>query len=358
MEKIEEIIENFFKNKKQISLDELLELDLNELEYETLVSKLEEKGIILVSENIEEKNYLFNYHLYHYYQSIKNIPRLKVEEEKKLIKEYQQTRNIKIRQKIVESHLKLVLHIAKPYFKYVSNPAFKYNVAAVDIMDFIQEGNRGVIRALDSFDLSKGCMFSTYAGWWIRQYMMRYVHLNSRIVKLPNYVIDNYNRIDKYILQTYKEKGYTPDTNEIAQNLGMTSKKVEETMKHTSIKIISLDTEVTVNDTEYEINYNLIEDVSSTDKSTEDYVCDKIQAEEVLKIARKILTDNQYRVLSMTYGLINEYNNCPYPMTIREISLLLNKSVERIRQLQTNSVEKISYYIKTGRLRKPRQKVK
>lgn len=362
MEKIEYMIEKFYKNKREIDLDEILELDLNESEYEYLISKLEQIGKILISEdNIkinEETNYNYSNHLYYYYQSIKSIPRLKFEEERTLIKEYQQTKDLNIRQKIIESNLKLVFHVAKPYIKYLSNPDFKYNMSTIDAMDLIQEGNKGIIKALEKFDLSKESMFSTYAAWWIRQGMLRYLQNNSRIIRLPIYIIDDYNKIEKYCHETYKEKGYNPNTIEISENLGMKKEQTSNLEKYNSLNMVSLDTEKIIDDGEYSCSYNMVDDICSGDELVEVEVLKKLDVEKILKVARKILNDNQYKIFSMTFGIQNEFNKCSYPLTNGEIRKELNLTSERVRQIQERNIEKIIYYLKTGRKRKPRRKVK
>ena len=253
-----------------------------------------------------------------YLKEIGQIPLLTAEEEVEL-GERIKAGDQEARQKMEEANLRLVVAIAKHYVG-----------KGMAFMDLIQEGNMGLMHAVEKFDAGRGSKFSTYAVWWIKEAIMRALDSQSREIRVPVRVAQNMNKITKTEPQMQQALGREVAAEEIAKELHMTTDEVERMQSYIK-NPVSLETPV--GEEEDGSLEDFIEDTQ--EQTPEDAVAALVQKEEVQELLAT-LSEKEQKVLRLRYGL--EDGNVH---TLEETGQVLGVTRERIRQLESRALEKL-----------------
>ena len=262
-----------------------------------------------------------------YLQQIGKIPLLSKEEELEVAKKIKEEHCELSRKILINANLRLVVSIAK-----------KYAGRGLSFLDLIQEGNMGLIRATEKFDYTKGFKFSTYATWWIQQSITRAIADKSRMIRLPMHLIDTLTKIKKTSLTLGSKLGRTPTKVELADELGISVKKLAEISKSAQTTI-SIDTPT-----------NQKEDANKII----DYIVDESSAEPELMVSNENLqldttkmlehlSKKERDVLILRYGLDSEGEK----RTLEEVGNYFNVSRERIRQIENRAISKLKKLCKS-----------
>lgn len=256
-----------------------------------------------------------------YLREIGKIPLLKSEEEISLAQKIEKG-DRRAKKKLTESNLRLVVSIAK-----------KYVMRGLSLLDLIQEGNQGLIRAVEKYDWRKGYKFSTYATWWIRQAITRAIADQARTIRIPVHMVETINKLIRIQRQLMQSLGREPTAEEIAEVMGeMTATRVREILK------IAQDTtslETPVGDEDDSMLGDFIADTSQPspiEAASRELLKENI--EEVLST----LTDREARVLRMRFGLDGKN-----PMTLEEVGREFGVTRERIRQIEAKALRKLKH---------------
>lgn len=253
-----------------------------------------------------------------YLKEIGRIPLLTAEEELELGRQIA-AGDTEARRKMEEANLRLVVAVAKHY-------AGK----GMQFMDLIQEGNIGLMRAVEKFDYTKGSKFSTYAVWWIKEAILRALDSQSREIRVPVRVAQNMNKISKTERKMEQTLGREVAAEEIAKELHMTTEEVERMQSYIK-NPVSLETPV--GDEEDSSLEDFIEDTQ--EPTPEEAVAALVQKEEVQEML-STLTEKEQKILRLRYGL--EDGNVH---TLEETGQILGVTRERIRQLESRALEKL-----------------
>lgn len=264
-----------------------------------------------------------------YIQSIGKIPLLTFEEEQRLgALIVQGDKNA--RQKLIESNLRLVVSIAKRY----------KDRAKIPFIDIIQEGNIGLMKAVDKFDYTKGYKFSTYATWWIKQSIGKAVVESSRSIRIPAHVIEQLSKLSTASRELFQELHREPTVKELAARMNVEEKKVRE-LQAVIKDPVSMDNTLTEDD-ETTIGDLIADD--SEESPIESIV--KEQTHNILEGVLGTLEEREAEVLKMRYGI-----GYAKPKTLEEVGSYYSLSKERIRQIEEKALKKLRNPMRAGILR-------
>lgn len=293
--KTSELISMMKKKKKKckLSREEIISYGTSLKEHIKRLNKLE-KEVCDKYENIKER--------------IKKVSELEEE-----INEY--------KQRMVQANVRLVVSIAK-----------KFMGRGLEFSDIIQEGNTGLIKAVDKFDYKKGYKFSTYSTWWIKQAITRSIAEQSRTIKIPIHMIDIIHKASKAARIILQETGREPTFEEIAEKSGIEIEKIKG-LYYNIHDIISLDTPI---DEDGEANFgDFIEDSKA---QTPHKLTSRTLMREKLEKAMCALTPREKKVIELRFGLIDGI-----PRTLEDVGLMFNVTRERIRQIEAKALRKLRH---------------
>ncbi|MDP4119026.1 MAG: RNA polymerase sigma factor RpoD [Bacillota bacterium] len=253
-----------------------------------------------------------------YLKEIGNVPLL-TEEEESILSEKMLFGDLRVKNRLIEANLRLVVSIAK---KYVGR--------GIPFLDLIQEGNLGLIKAVERFDKSKGFKFSTYATWWIRQAITRAIADQARTIRIPVHMVELINRIMRESRRMVQELGREPSNEELAAALNMPIERVSDVMR-IAVDPISLDSHIGDDDESSLLEFIPDEDAQSPDDSASR----SLLHEQIIEIL-DTLTPRESRVLKMRFGL-----ETGRPCTLEEVGLQFDVTRERIRQIEAKALRKV-----------------
>ena len=256
-----------------------------------------------------------------YLREIGKIPLLTPEEEAELAERIVKG-DKKAKDKMVESNMRLVVSIAK-----------RYGGRGLDFLDLIQEGNTGLLRAVEKFDPAKGFKFSTYATWWVRQAITRAIADQARTIRIPVHMVETINKVLRTTRKLTTELNREPTNEEIAEELGLEPEKIDYVMR---IKqdIASLDASVgREGDDEDSVLGDFVEDEERD--SPEDSAANQILKEQLSEIIAT-LTDREQKIIRLRFGI-----GGGRPHTLEEVGSEFDVTRERIRQIEAKALSKL-----------------
>ncbi|MCI5724004.1 MAG: RNA polymerase sigma factor RpoD [Erysipelotrichaceae bacterium] len=264
-----------------------------------------------------------------YLKEIGRVPLLKPEDEPEIAKRIEEgdeeARNI-----LISSNLRLVVSIAK---KYVGRGML--------FLDLIQEGNMGLVKAVEKFDYTKGFKFSTYATWWIRQAITRAIADQARTIRIPVHMVETINKLTRVQRQLVQELGRDPSAEEISARMeGISPEKVREIQK-IALEPVSLETPIGEEDDSHLGDFIEDKDALSPDQ----YASNQLLKDEINNVLSG-LTDREEKVLRLRFGLYDGRTR-----TLEEVGREFNVTRERIRQIEAKALRKLKHPSRSKRLK-------
>jgi len=262
-----------------------------------------------------------------YLKEIGAVPLLTFVQEVDLAKRYEKGDSA-AKKKLIESNLRLVVSIAK-----------KYIGRGLTFLDLIQEGNQGLIRAVEKYDWRRGYKFSTYATWWIRQAITRAIADQARTIRIPVHMVETINRFSKISRRLMQELGREPEPEEVARAMGVEVTKIREIVK-VSQEPTSLETPVGS-----EEDSHLGDFISDTGPSPYDQASRQLLKESMEEIL-STLSDREKRVLILRFGIEDGR-----PRTLEEVGREFKVTRERIRQIEAKALRKLRHPSRSKKLK-------
>ena len=331
---------NGYGKKGSITTNQLCDImekyDTDPAQMDYVYKSLSENGIQIVDEDQRDRE-LFEQALSDiglddpvkmYLKDIGRVPLLSAEEEVELAKRMQET-DIAARKRLSEANLRLVVSIAK---RYVGRGML--------FLDLIQEGNLGLMKAVEKFDYQKGFKFSTYATWWIRQSITRAIADQARTIRIPVHMVETINKLTRVQRVLLQELGREPTPAEIAEKMNVTEERVREIQK---IAQDPVSLETPIGEEEDSHLGDFIEDEKTATPS--DSVASTMLKEQLLGVL-DTLTPREEKVIRLRYGIDDGK-----PRTLEEVGREFNVTRERIRQIEAKALRKLRHPSRSKKLK-------
>ena len=315
---LDELYNAFHENNIEITSEEFSDEDVTE-----------DDGEVLIIEDVDlPKNANINDPVRMYLKEIGRISLLSLDEELALSKRVEEG-DEEAKRILAESNLRLVVSIAK---RYVGRN--------LSFLDLIQEGNIGLMKAVEKFDASKGYKFSTYATWWIRQAITRAIADQAKTIRVPVHMVETINKLKKIQRQMTLELNREPTEAELAKKMGTTEEKVREIFK-ISQDPLSLETPIGEEDDSHLGDF--LKDESSM--SPEEYAINEVLKDEIQEVLCT-LTPREEEVLKLRFGLHG--GTCH---TLEEVGNMFGVTRERIRQIEAKALRKLRHPSRSRKLK-------
>lgn len=280
--------------------------------------ELSDEDLEITAENVEA---IYDDSVKMYLREIGQIPLLAQDEELDLALEAQKG-NKKAKDKLAEANMRLVVSVAK-----------RYTGRGLDLLDLIQEGNTGLLRAVEKFKPERGFKFSTYATWWIRQAITRAIADQARTIRIPVHMVETINKVLRTTRKLTQELNREPTVEEIAEAMKMDPEKIGYVMK-VKQDIASLDASVGRDgDDEESVLGDFVEDEERI--SPEDAAANQILKEKLAEII-STLSEREQKIIKMRFGI-----GGGHPHTLEEVGAEFSVTRERIRQIEAKALSKL-----------------
>ncbi len=322
LEELDELYETIETSNIKI-IDDLGDAALEELTFETDVKTAGDSGA-----SGDAKNAAMDDPVKVYLKEIGHVQLLSAEEEIELAMKIANNDEA-AKSRLAEANLRLVVSIAK---RYVGR--------GMQFLDLIQEGNLGLIKAVDKFDHTKGFKFSTYATWWIRQAITRAIADQARTIRIPVHMVETINKVKKTNSQLLHKIGRDPSAEEIAQELDMPVDKVREILR-VAQEPVSLETPIGE-----EEDSHLGDFIPDDDALAPADAASNILLKESLDEVLNTLTPREKKVIVLRFGLADGH-----PRTLEEVGKEFNVTRERIRQIEAKALRKLRHPSRSKKLR-------
>ena len=314
-------LEGLFDEPELLELDDFDEPSDDEL-------KLEEMDLDQLDDSVNLDNMSLDDPVKVYLREIGRVPLLTGDEEVQLAVKISEG-DEKAKRRLAEANLRLVVSIAK---KYVGRGMY--------FLDLIQEGNVGLIKAVDKFDYTKGFKFSTYATWWIRQAITRAIADQARTIRIPVHMVETNNRLKRVQSQLLHENGYDPSEEMIAKKMDMPVERVREIMR-VAQEPVSMETPIGP-----EEDSRLMDFIRDEDALAPDEAALKTITNEDIDGVLKTLTEREEAVIRLRFGLHD--GRCH---TLEEVGSEFNVTRERIRQIEAKALRKLRHPVRSNRFK-------
>ena len=332
---IKKIIETAKKKKNILNEEEdvvskFIKYNITAKEIDEIVELLRQKGITINNETLKEEDFDIDSLVQNipsddpvkiYLKEIGKVPLLSSEEEIELAKRMQEGDEY-AKKRLCESNLRLVVSIAK---KHSGRNGLQF-------LDLIQEGNLGLLKAVEKFDYTKGFRFSTYATWWIRQHITRAIADQARIIRVPVHMVETINKLVRATKSLTQSLGREPTIPELAKEMGVSEEKVVEIRK-IQMEPLSLEGPMGNDESESSKLGDIIED--DTTISPFEATSRRLLREQLLAVI-DTLTPREQKVVRMRYGLDDGF-----PKTLEQVGQEFNVTRERIRQIEAKALRKL-----------------
>jgi RNA polymerase primary sigma factor len=303
----------------------ILDLDFDE---EPTEEELRDVDVEQITDDISLDNISLDDPVKVYLREIGRVPLLSSEEEIELAVKISEG-NQYAKQRLTEANLRLVVSIAK---KYVGRGMY--------FLDLIQEGNVGLIKAVDKFDHTKGFKFSTYATWWIRQAITRAIADQARTIRIPVHMVETINRLKKVQSQLLHENGFEPSEELIAEKMDLSVERVREIMR-VAQEPVSMETPIGP-----EEDSRLMDFIRDEDALAPDEAALKTITNEDIDGVLKTLTPREEAVIRLRFGLLD--GRCH---TLEEVGSEFNVTRERIRQIEAKALRKLRHPVRSNKFK-------
>ena len=334
---------NNILNKEEDIVSRFVKYDITMQELEPIIEEIKARGITISKEaskdtELDEKqlemlmrNVSSDDPVKIYLKEIGKVPLLEPEEEVELAKRMQEG-DEEAKKRLSESNLRLVVSIAK---KYSGRNGLSF-------LDLIQEGNLGLLKAVEKFDYTKGYRFSTYATWWVRQHITRAIADQARTIRVPVHMTETINKLVRATKNLTQTLGREPTIEELAKEMGITEEKVTE-IKRIQMEPLSLEGPMGNDDSENSRLGDIIED--DTTISPFEATSRSLLREQLIAVI-DTLTPREQKVVRMRYGLDDGF-----PKTLEQVGQEFNVTRERIRQIEAKALRKLRNPSRSKRLK-------